>query len=421
MLSPIAPPTAAAGLASNRGPASLAASTRNKSASVDTLDGTLESIIDASSGDTTTSPGGTTTPATGASPADSMDQTLMARQAITATLRFRDARLEQLYQIDYFSKYIRVVRRSIVIGTSLWALFVINDILKEREGKRRNFAATVSLRFGVIGLALVALLVTYSGQFGRKSLNWLVATVLVFFGAAQVVCGVIETDTTDPTYSVAILVIASTSSAFFRLPCMASVFCNITMYLIYVIVTITTGAYDNLTHYFTTCMWLLIGIAVYSLHAYDREWYIRSSYLAQRRLEYEEHKSQRVLLKMLPLSVIEQLRSGAEFMHERHSNISVLFSHICEVSEQHTKNTSMDERARPPIACWLHSFSHFRSVSCFWFALLSVRRAHLFDVTERGDWAAESDFLSLRRHHGRIWRLQSRDDRGCIFGVCWSA
>lgn len=332
MLSPVAAPPASAAssaaLASGRGPASVAASTRNKSASVDT-DGTLESIIGSAS--VTTSPGGTTAPASDATPIDSMDQTLMAKQAITGWLRFRDARLEQLYQIDYFVKYIRVVRRSIVIGTSLWALFVINDILKEREGKRRNFAATVSLRFGVIGLALVALGVTYLGQFGRKSLSWLVATVLVFFGAAQVVCGVIETDTTDPTYSVAILVIASTSSAFFRLPCMASVFCNITMYLVYVIVTITTGAYDTLTHYFTTCMWLLIGIAVYSLHAYDREWYIRSSYLAQRRLEYEEHKSQRVLLKMLPLSVIEQLRSGAEFMHERHSNISVLFSHICEV------------------------------------------------------------------------------------------
>jgi hypothetical protein len=80
-------------------------------------------------------------------------------------------------------------------------------------------------------------------------------------------------------------------------------------------------------------MWLLIGVLIFSLHAYDREWYIRSSYLAQRRLEYEEHKSQRVLLKMLPLSVIEELRSGAEFCHERHSNISVLFSHVVDWDE----------------------------------------------------------------------------------------
>jgi class 3 adenylate cyclase len=239
-----------------------------------------------------------------------------------------------------------VVRRSILIGTFLWALFVINDIIKDREGLRANFAATVSLRFGVIGLALFSLLITYTHSFlrevitangtvtstgnGVQLLPWLIASVIVLFGSAQVVSGVIEGDTTDPTYSVAIVVISSTSSAFFRLPCWASIASNTLLYIVYVVVTGVSGAYDTASHFGTTSMWLLIGTIIFSLHAYDREWNIRSSYLAQRRLEYEEHKSQKVLLKMLPLSVIQELRTGAEFCHERHSNISVLFSHICD-------------------------------------------------------------------------------------------
>jgi hypothetical protein len=46
----------------------------------------------------------------------------------------------------------------------------------------------------------------------------------------------------------------------------------------------------------------------------------------------------------LPMHVIEQLRSGsgAEFMHERHSNISVLFSHICDF-DTHTSSMSPNE------------------------------------------------------------------------------
>lgn len=223
-----------------------------------------------------------------------LDQTVHARQAITPGLAFRDGRLELLYQADYFAKYLRLMRRSIVIGTCLWALFVINDIIKEEDGKRRNFPATIGLRFGVVALALVAFGATFIQRFGRTMLVWLIVAVIITFGAAQVVSGVIEEDTTDPTYSVSIVLISSTSSAFFRLPCKASIICNLTMYFIYVILTASTGAYDTSTHFTTTCIWLLIGVAIFSLHAYDREWYIRSGYLAQRRLEYEEHKSQKV-------------------------------------------------------------------------------------------------------------------------------
>ena len=86
------------------------------------------------------------------------------------------------------------------------ALFVINDIIKQSQGLRKNFAATVGLRFGVVGLALGCLALTHLRHFRtgtgghRRSLAWLIATVIVLFGTAQVGAGVIEGNTTDPTY-----------------------------------------------------------------------------------------------------------------------------------------------------------------------------------------------------------------------------
>lgn len=299
--------------------------------------------------------------ATSSSASAVLDQTVHARQAISPWLHFRDARLEQLFLSDYYDKYLFAIRRSIIIATMLWVLFVINDIIKNGEGKRRYFGATLALRFGAMALVCLALLVTYSKHFGRRGLSWLVATVVILFGTAQILSGVIEQDTLDPTYSVAVVLISSTSSAFFRLPCWASVSTNAAMYALYVLLTGVTGSYSTGTHFGTTCMWLAIGVAIFSLHAYDREWYIRSSYLAQRRLEYEEHKSQRVLLKMLPASVIAELRTGAEFMHERHSNISVLFSHICDFDE-HTSSMSPAE----VIGLLNRVFSRFDQITDEW-------------------------------------------------------
>jgi len=334
------------GRASSTAPASSATSAASK----------LESGASAASALTST---GSTVSSDSASAV--LDQTVHARQAISPWLHFRDARLEQLFLIDYYDKYLHAIRRSIIIATLLWVLFVINDVIKNGEGKRRYFGATLSLRFGAMSLVCLALLVTYSKRFGRRGLSWLVATVVILFGTAQILSGVIERDTLDPTYSVAVVLISSTSSAFFRLPCWASVSTNAAMYALYVLLTGVTGSYSTGTHFGTTCMWLAIGVAIFSLHAYDREWYIRSSYLAQRRLEYEEHKSQRVLLKMLPASVIAELRSGAEFMHERHSNISVLFSHICDFDE-HTSSMSPAE----VIGLLNRVFSRFDQITDEW-------------------------------------------------------
>jgi len=258
------------------------------------------------------------------------DQAVHARRAIKPSLAFKDPRLEHLYQVDYFDQFTNTIRLAMFIAVVLWILFVINDILKEQDGLRANFPATMGLRFGAVALALLAKAATFMVKAEKRhvAIPWIVGTLIVIFGTAQVFAGVIESDTIDPTYSVSIVLLSSTSSAFFRLPCFASIACNLTLFFLYVLITCLAGSYGDTNELGTTIFWLGLGVLIFSIHSYDREWNLRSSYLAQKRLEYEERKSQRVLLKMLPATVIQQLRAGREFVHERHSNVSVLFSHI---------------------------------------------------------------------------------------------
>lgn len=90
-----APLAAGVGLGTQRStlliPISVAASTSRAT----TDEGTLESII----GGASTSGGGTDE-----APSTLLDQTVLARQAISPWLKFRDQRLERSYQMDYFAK-----------------------------------------------------------------------------------------------------------------------------------------------------------------------------------------------------------------------------------------------------------------------------------------------------------------------------
>lgn len=87
---------------------------------------------------------------------------------------------------------------------------------------------------------------------------------------------------------------------------------------------------------------MVVGVCIFSYHAYSREYYIRRGFLEHQRLLHEESVSQSILvlkqdlahswldscrahrvccrdafaqLRMLPASVIDKLRNGAEFVY----------------------------------------------------------------------------------------------------------
>jgi len=68
--------------------------------------------------------------------------------------------------------------------------------------------------------------------------------------------------------------------------------------------------------------------AIYIIHAHRENTRTRQEFLSFCHLQQEEEVNQRLLLKMLPLSIIHKLRGGAEYVYEKYERVSVLFSHI---------------------------------------------------------------------------------------------
>jgi hypothetical protein len=98
--------------------------------------------------------------------------------------------LEDGFLASYFDRYRRKVQWAIFTATVIWALYVINDVQKNAEGKRQYFLATVLIRaFNCLtGLVLGLSLSTKYIQ-ERKVLMPIVGVGLITFGVAQIIFG----------------------------------------------------------------------------------------------------------------------------------------------------------------------------------------------------------------------------------------
>ncbi len=129
--------------------------------------------------------------------------------------------LEMLFLSHYFHKYNTSNRVSIVISTVIWALFVINDALKELATERNDFYPTVALR-GVdclVGL-LVAVALGSKWLYARHTAyhalyeQLLMYVGMTTFGVSQILFGVWQRNTLDPTYSMFMILIPSMAPTF---------------------------------------------------------------------------------------------------------------------------------------------------------------------------------------------------------------
>src|SRR6185437_8247768 len=101
-----------------------------------------------------------------------------------------------------------------------------------------------SLRMIVVFLAFLVYLSTRHPR-GYPWTQLTVCVVVVLCGAVQVAFGVIEGNTLDPTYSVPMLLICSTSSTFFRLRFFYSMAVNVLICVIFAMETGISGAFSS--------------------------------------------------------------------------------------------------------------------------------------------------------------------------------
>ena len=279
------------------------------------------------------SPSSASLPSTLASP-PRHSLSLSSPSPLSPLLTFRDASLEASYRADFLSRYFPSLRLAVLLSSCMWLLFAITDVVKWFGGARPAFVETLTLRFAVALLVVATTSLTYCQAVRRRvTIDVLKAALCCFillFGACQVQFGVLQRDTLDPTYCTFIILLSSMSASWFRLPCFLSIVCNVVLCAVFVLMTAVSGSYSDSSSFVAATVWIVIAIVLFSFHGYGIEWGMRSTYLAAQQLSEQEQRSQRVLATMLPLRVISELRTARAFVYERHSDVSVLFSHVHE-------------------------------------------------------------------------------------------
>ena len=259
---------------------------------------------------------------------------LSSDEALSGTLVFRSSAIESAYKRNYFTKYFSTLRLAVLACCVIWCLFFITDLVKHRRSQGR----TLGLRFSVAGVVLLPTLLSFHRSVRRlidtDVLRCALFVFILLFGTCQVAFGVMEDNTLDPTYCTFIILISSMSASLFRLPFFLSTSCNLLLLVIFLGLTLESGAYQAtaqsaaLPTLVAAVVWICIGLVLFSFHGYTVEHSMRSTFLAAHKLSVEEEKSQRVLATMLPTRVINELRTAPTFVYEHHHSISVLFSHI---------------------------------------------------------------------------------------------
>ena len=251
--------------------------------------------------------------------------------------------LETLFLAHYFHKYNTSNRVSIVISTIIWALFVINDSLKEFSAQRHDFNATVALRGADCAVGVLIAWALGSRWLHSQPTNlcsmyeqMLMYAGLIVFGVSQVMFGVWQRNTLDPTYSMFMILIPSMAPTFFHQRFLFTCAFSSTLVPLFVILTLATGAYNESatnSSIASTFVGIVLANAFFCMFAYRREKSLREDFLSARQLEAEEKKSQALLNNMMPVSAVAKLRAGAEYIYNKHEDVTILFSHIAEFDD----------------------------------------------------------------------------------------
>jgi len=187
------------------------------------------------------------------------------------------------------------MRKAIAYGTVTFALFIANDIYKEYQGERAHFAWTIGLRAAITVLGGLCVLLAVSNRWliTEQRLSVLVAAALLLFGSAQIVFGIIESDTLDPTYSGMVLLVPSIAYAFFRLRFVYALVTTWVLFAEFVLLTAVMRTYDTVHNFVVCVVLLLLANSIHTWYSYWREFYIRRGFLINLKIKREERNHNR--------------------------------------------------------------------------------------------------------------------------------
>lgn len=240
-------------------------------------------------------------------------------------LRFRKRDLEDRFRIHFANHNMTNVRLGYVLGVAMWITwgFMVRNYL----GSDRNLDLVV--RYGVlIPLTTLGFALTFLRPYPRFW-KWPVMAVLTITGLTWIgYVSDIKNMPSDYGY-VGLILIQTFAFSILRLPFWLVVLFDlitIPSYFLFAIGSDDLGGLRTLLAVFYLGSFSLLGL----IAAYVLEWKIRRLFLRERQLDAEKARSDRLLLNILPLAIVDRLKSRraqgrSERLADALDDVTVLF------------------------------------------------------------------------------------------------
>jgi class 3 adenylate cyclase len=252
-------------------------------------------------------------------------------------LRFRDPGLESAYRADRFRHDLGNIRFGFLAGIAIWVAWGL--LLRPHMLALSDQRLDLLMRFGLfIPMLLVGLGLTYTRFFGRIW-EW----VAVAIAAATILFWVfyVSRVTTLPAeygYVGVILITAFTYALLrlrFVLVMLVTVF-GIAAYLPYALAAVYIQPVSlTLAMLYLVSFGMLGGLAAYRMERFTRDLFLR-----ERQVEQERTRSDGLLLNMLPMAIVERLKtSSGGRIAQSFDRVSVFFADAVGSTEQAARSS----------------------------------------------------------------------------------
>ena len=252
-------------------------------------------------------------------------------------LRFRDPGLESAYRADRFRHDLGNIRFGFLAGIAIWVAWGL--LLRPYMLALSDQRLDVLMRFGVfIPMLIVGFGLTYTRFFGR-AWEWvavaIAAATLLFW-----VFYVSRISTLPAEYGyIGVILITAFTYALLRLRFVLVVLVTmigIAAYLPYAI----TARYIVDVSVVLAMLYLVSFGLLGGLAAYRTERFTRDLFLRERQLEQERTRSDGLLLNMLPVAIVEQLKtSSGGRLAQSFDQVSVFFADAVGSTEQAARSS----------------------------------------------------------------------------------
>jgi class 3 adenylate cyclase len=257
-------------------------------------------------------------------------------------LRFRSPELEKRFRTHFANHNVTNLRVGHVLAIVMWVAW--GPVIQPYLGADRGF--DLFFRYGLmIPLTTLSFALTFLKSYPRIW-KWPMTGVLLVTGLGWITYAMeLKSMPVDYGY-VGLILIQTFAFSILRLPFALVVLYNLVTIHYYFALALSSGelqGVETLLAVFYVGSFTLLGL----IASYVLEWKIRKLFMRERQLDAERGRSDSLLLNILPLEIIQRLKSRRASRHEGHLveafvDVTVMFADAVGFTEQAAKTRPDD-------------------------------------------------------------------------------